>query len=201
MNAQPTAPRPAQRSLRPVIESRRIRLRPLTPDDGGAVYAAIDASRSEISRWMSWCHPNYSRVDSDQYLALQPAAWERGEEFALAIEDAATGELIGGTGINFIDWPNRRANLGYWIRTDRTGAGIAAEAVRLLAPAALADLELERIEIVAAIANVASQRVAEKAGARREAILRARLRTATGQHDAVIFSFTRADFELPALLD
>jgi RimJ/RimL family protein N-acetyltransferase len=67
------------------------------------------------------------------------------------------------------------ANLGYWVRTSETGRGIASKATRLVAQFGFAELGLQRIEILAAVGNVASQRVAEKAGAVRECVARKRL--------------------------
>jgi RimJ/RimL family protein N-acetyltransferase len=171
----------------------------LTGDDVDAVFEAVHCSRAEISPWMPWCHQNYSKDDARQFIDRLPGAWQRGEEYAFGIFDAVSGELLGCAGLNFLDFPYRRANLGYWIRTDRTRQGTASTAARLLARAALEDLELERIEIVAAVDNRVSQRVAEKAGATREGVLRMRLRTRSGQTDAVCYSLIRADFELPAL--
>lgn len=185
------------RRLRATISGRRICLRPLKLDHPEIVYEAIDRSREHLARWMPWCHANYALADCRQYVELQSHAWQQGEEFALSIVEATHGAFLGGTGINFIDWANRRANLGYWIRSDRVGRGLATEAVRLLAPAALHDLALERIEILAVADNRASRRVAEKAGATYEGILRKRLRTGDGQCDAACYSFARADFDLP----
>jgi RimJ/RimL family protein N-acetyltransferase len=54
-------------------------------------------------------------------------------------------------------------------------------------------LGLQRIEIVAAVANVPSQRVAEKAGARREGILRNRLLIRGESLPAVLFSLVPED--------
>jgi ribosomal-protein-serine acetyltransferase len=57
------------------------------------------------------------------------------------------------------------------------------------------ELKLNRIEIVVAVRNTASLRVAEKVGATREGVLRSRL-VAHGQiHDAVMFSLIRGDLE------
>lgn len=55
------------------------------------------------------------------------------------------------------------------------------------------ELKLRRIEIVAAINNKASQRVAEKAGATREGILRNRLVVRDKVYDAVMFSLIPGD--------
>lgn len=51
--------------------------------------------------------------------------------------------------------------------------------------------ELERLEILVSTPNAASVRVAEKAGAVREGVLRARLHVNGHAHDAFVFSFVR----------
>jgi RimJ/RimL family protein N-acetyltransferase len=50
-----------------------------------------------------------------------------------------------------------------------------------------------RVEIVAAVGNLASQRVAEKVGAIREGCARNRCRAAGVQHDAFVYSVIPGD--------
>jgi RimJ/RimL family protein N-acetyltransferase len=54
-------------------------------------------------------------------------------------------------------------------------------------------LGLDRIELLAATANPASQRVAERAGFRREAILRSYMRRRGCRDDMIVFGRLRTD--------
>jgi RimJ/RimL family protein N-acetyltransferase len=63
------------------------------------------------------------------------------------------------------------AETGYWLGPAARGRGYATEAVRAVARHAFG-LGLTRIELLAAVGNVASQRVAERAGFTREGVLR-----------------------------
>ncbi len=85
------------------------------------------------------------------------------------------------------------ANLGYWVRTARTGRGIATAVVLLLADFGFKELKLNRIEIMVDIENKRSQRVAEKTGAVREGILRNRLIIHNKVRDVVLFSLIPKD--------
>ncbi|HEX8891487.1 MAG TPA: GNAT family protein, partial [Pyrinomonadaceae bacterium] len=67
-------------------------------------------------------------------------------------------------------------------------------ATRLAARFALEELKLQRVEILAATGNHASQRVAEKAGATREGVLRKRLLVKGQAQDAVLYSLVSEDF-------
>ncbi len=97
---------------------------------------------------------------------------ETGGEYTFVILERGGEVLLGGCGLNQLDWQNRRANLGYWIRRSSWGRGVAAGAARLVAEFGFRELQLDRIEIIAATENIASQRVAEKIGSAREGIAR-----------------------------
>src|SRR5712691_5832046 len=86
---------------------------------------------------------------------------------------------------------HRFGNLGYWVRTSATGRGVARAAVRQLADFAFRNTELVRLEIVCAVGNQRSQRVAERAGAVREGVLRDRLLLHGQAVDAIMYSLTR----------
>jgi RimJ/RimL family protein N-acetyltransferase len=73
-------------------------------------------------------------------------------------------------------------------RTDRTGRGLATAATRLVAHQGLIELGFQRLEIVMAVDNVASRRVAERAGATFEGTLRARLCLHGQYHHAHMYS-------------
>lgn len=181
-------PAPPRSTLRTELRGARIRVRRVTLADEGALWTAVRESLGELGEWMSWAGPSYSRDDGRAWLESQVEAWDAGLGYEMIIEDPATGRLLGACGINGIDPLNRRANLGYWVRSSDTGRGVATEAARLVARYGHEELALLRIEILAATANRASQRVAERIGAVREGILRARIVVGDVAQDAVMYS-------------
>lgn len=178
--------------LQLAIGRETLLLRAPQPSDAENLYRAIWESKAELMAWMPWCHAAYSVRDAEQWLAGLHDATDDGER-PFVIVDESTGQILGGTGLNQIDPINRRANLGYWVRTAACGRGIATAAARRVAKYAFETLDIERIEIVAAVENRASQRVAEKLGASREGILRRRMRVGDTQHDAVSYSLVRGE--------
>jgi len=143
---------------------------------------------------MPWCHAAYSTEESRAWVKSCPARWDEGEAYNFAIYDAGDGAYLGGCGLSITNRASGIANLGYWVRTSRTRQGVATTATRLLAEFGFEELALNRIEIVVATGNRASLRVAEKAGAVREGVLRNRLADANAAHDAVMFSLIPGDF-------
>jgi RimJ/RimL family protein N-acetyltransferase len=139
---------------------------------------------------MPWCHPKYSIEETRSWLALQVPAFQQRTTFEFAIIDD-DGTYLGGCGLNQIDALNRRANLGYWVRTKATGKGVATEAVRLTRDWGFAHTDLVRLEVLIAVDNLASRRVAEKSGAVYEGTLRSRLLVHGTRHDAAMYAFIR----------
>ena len=162
-------------------------LRPYRSGDIEATYQAIRESLAELSPWLPFAHKDYSKKETKDWVKSHPKEWKKGHSYEFIILDAKDGTIIGGCGLS-IDKKNRRANLGYWVRTNRTGEGIATAATLLLAKWGFEVLKLVRVEILVPTGNERSLRVAEKAGARREGILRNRVNIHDRMHDAVMYS-------------
>ncbi|OGO21598.1 MAG: hypothetical protein A2Z28_07355 [Chloroflexi bacterium RBG_16_51_9] len=171
-----------------------ITLRPYRSSDINQLYDAACESIPEVSAWLPWCHPGYSIEESRTWVEARDAAWHKGTDYDFTMVNPRDGGYLGGCGINDIRGEHEFANLGYWVRTSRTKQGVATAATLLLARFGFDELKLNRIEIVVATGNYASQRVAEKAGATREGVLRNRL-ILKGKPvvDAVMFSLIPKD--------
>jgi ribosomal-protein-serine acetyltransferase len=166
------------------------RLRRYAPEDAGPLWEAVRESAAAAFAWAPWCHAQYSLADAAEWIRSCTHAAAEGSRHAFAIVDGA-GRLLGGCGIDRIDRLNRLANVGYWVRTSATGRGVASEAVRQLADSAFRSTDLVRLEIVCAVGNERSQRVAARAGALREGVLRQRLVLHGASVDAVLYSLVR----------
>jgi RimJ/RimL family protein N-acetyltransferase len=172
-------------------------IRPYAEDDAPFLFEAATESVDTVYRWLPWCRPDYGLDDARDWVAKQVAAFSEGADFQFVIV-SPTGRFAGGCGVDLLDRINRRANLGYWVRSSEAGRGAATDAARLAAAWAFANTDLIRIEILVATGNVRSQRVAENAGAVREGILRSRLLLHGVPHDAVLFSIVRPPEEVEA---
>ena len=139
-------------------------------EDASPFWEAAVESVAEVSRWLPWCHPGYSLAEAEAWMLATDKGWRDGTMYDFCIHERQTGWLVGGIGLNRIDSGARMANLGYWVRTSHAGQGAATEATRLVARFGFDQLDLMRIELVVAVENLASQRVAAKVGALREGL-------------------------------
>jgi len=170
----------------------KFELLPVHSDCIAGLSEAVFESKEELIPWMSWCRPDYGISDTTQWVESRSEAWERGKEYSFVIADRWSNQIIGTCGLNHLNEINLFANLGYWVRTSRTREGAATEANRLFSEFGFSAVKLVRIEVVVAVGNFASEKVAKKVGALREDLLRNRLVHNGEVRDAHMFSLVRS---------
>jgi RimJ/RimL family protein N-acetyltransferase len=136
-------------------------LRPFTEDDVPAITAACQDP--EIPRWTRVPSP-YTEQDARAFVS-------EAAEGSFAIVDARTGELLGSIGVRPLG--DGVGQIGYWIRREARGQGVATRALGTISKWAFDTLALARLQLITEPENQASQRAAEKAGFQREGLLRA----------------------------
>jgi RimJ/RimL family protein N-acetyltransferase len=166
------------------------RIRAYQPDDARALWEAASESVAEVFPWLAWCHARYSMNEAVEWIRSRSQLAAEGHEYTFAIV-GDDGRFLGGCGINQINRIHKFGNLGYWVRSSATGRGVAREAVRQVADFTFQNTDLVRLEIVCAVGNERSQRVAVRAGAVREGLLRRRLVLHGQPVDAVMYSLVR----------
>lgn len=150
------------------IETARLILRKPVVEDTPLIYEAY-ANDAEVTRYLTW-RPHRTVADGEEPAAHRLAAWETGEYFCWVVTlREEGGELIGMISIRPDEW---RVDLGYVLGRKFWGRGYMTEAVRAVVDYALAETEVFRVWAVCDVENAASARVLEKAGMRREGILR-----------------------------
>ena len=148
--------------------------------------AIVEACRDpDVIRWTRVPDP-YGISDARQFLEQARRTQHAGMTISAAIADAGTAEYLGS--IDLRGARDGRADIGYIVAPGARGRGVATRAVKLLADYGFGELDLGRIEIVTHPENVASQRVAEKAGFVRESLLRAYILLRDGRADGVMFA-------------
>lgn len=98
--------------------------------------------------------------------------WADGTGAGFVIVEAAGGDVLGLALLVRIDRDAREGEAGYIVAPEARGRGIAARALRILTDWAFSELGLLRVELRISADNVASLRVAHKAGFVREGVLR-----------------------------
>ena len=174
--------------MRTCLTEGCVRVQAYREDHIDPLFAAVSESIPDVSRYETWCHPGFTREEAAEYVNWWRKAWEARSAFYFAVIEEETGELVGSCGLSGICEEHRRAGLGYWIRSSRTGHGFATDAARAVMRFGFEDLDLARIEVEVSVDNTASLRIAEKLGCVREGVLQQRLILPSGPTDTVMFA-------------
>jgi RimJ/RimL family protein N-acetyltransferase len=176
----------------PVIEAGPLTLRPFAEAD---IPWVCEVSQDPgIQRNLAEVFAPY-RMEHAAFFVQQMAraAWDDGRRAEFLIEDADGAGRLGRVGLDLRPHDPGAAEIGYWMDPRARGRGVATAAVRALCQWAFPELGLTLIEWRCETGNVASRRVAEKAGFLIEATLRARLVHRGHRVDAWVGSLLNPD--------
>ena len=137
---------------------------------------------------------DYGEEDGRAFIGGAPGRRARGESLELAVAGRGDGRLLGAIGL--VDRPPRRPRGRRSATGSRPGRAAPGVAARALDPALAAGrcgpLGLERLDLYAAVSNVASLRVAERCGFVREGTLRKAWFRGPAREDMAVFSLLPA---------
>jgi RimJ/RimL family protein N-acetyltransferase len=126
------------------------------------------------------------------WVARYERGWAEGSRAGFAIL-GGDGAIVGFAGIFGLDDPGAEGEIGYLVAAEARGQGIAGRSVSLLTRWGFDELGLERIELRIDTDNVASARVAERAGYRLDGVLRSKHFKEGLRTDLGIWSRLRSD--------
>lgn len=150
----------------------RLQLRPMVIQEAREFLVVVQASRAELGRYMAWPRELREVDQARRFVRMGRESWLQGRTVRLGIFERETGVLVGNIELDGVDARRSQAELGYWVRSDRTRRGYAAEAARAMMRYAFEGLQLHKVRADVAVGNDASVRVLEKLGFVREGMLR-----------------------------
>ncbi|GGM33757.1 ribosomal-protein-serine acetyltransferase [Paraliobacillus quinghaiensis] len=145
-------------------------LRLLETRDAAVVFNLVDQSRDYLRRWLGWVDDTKTVQDTEKFIQITMEGFSARRSLNAAI--LYKGQIVGIAGYNEFDWTNKIAYIGYWMGEGYQGKGIMTNAVRFLTRYAIDELELNRVDIRAAVQNKKSRAIAERLGFTEEGRLR-----------------------------
>jgi RimJ/RimL family protein N-acetyltransferase len=105
----------------------------------------------------------------------------------LVVADAESGVIFGGGTLHHLDAKRSVIEIGYWLLPRARGRGIATKVARTLAEFAFTR-GVHRVAAYVEVGNVQSERVLERAGFKREGVIRSMPKSDGRRVDKTIFS-------------
>jgi ribosomal-protein-alanine N-acetyltransferase len=154
----------------PAIVGDRVTLRAPQMSDYAEWAALRDASREFLTPWEpTWPPDDLTRASYRRRIRRYAEDQRSDLAYPLFVFRKSDNALVGGlTLANIRRGCAQAGNLGYWMGAAYSRQGYMTAAVRLVIPFAFETLRLHRIEAACIPANVASIRLLEKTGFRRE---------------------------------
>ena len=175
----------------PRLAGPRIRLRGPRDDDTDALFALYGDAR--VMRYWS----RAAMTEASEAAGLIVEIGERFEQREMInwVVAGRRDDIVVGTCTLFhFDARHRRAEIGYALRSELWGQGLASEAVTLALDWGFATLDLHRIEADIDPRNAASRRLLERLGFASEGLLRERFFVEGDATDSEIFGLLASDW-------
>ena len=149
------------------FETPRLVVRAFSPVDVEA-FVSYRAD-PEVARYQSWSDYTLERGQAfvESLQGVTPGV--PGEWFQLALEDRASGTLVGDLALHVDAEEPRQAEVGFSLATDQQGHGYATEALTAFLGWAFETFGLHRVIAVTDALNAPSAALLERVGMRREA--------------------------------
>ena len=146
------------------IETERLVIRCWDPADAPLAKEAIDSSLDHLREWMPWAAAEPTTLLEKRALLESFARmFARGEDAVYGIFDRGERRVVGGTGLHPRLTGDAR-EIGYWIRADAIGRGLATESTAALTRVGFELDGLEWMEIHCDPGNVRSAAIPRKLG-------------------------------------
>jgi RimJ/RimL family protein N-acetyltransferase len=174
-------------------------IRSYKPGDGERLYEAVNASFLHLNS-MPWAVVDQSVEASEQICREFRGRYLMGSEFVLSIWNLDETRLLGGSGFHLREGSLQSGNaeIGMWIRAEEAHHGLGTRVLVALLRWGFSEWPWQRITWRCSGANVASQRVAEKAGMLKEGVLRSHRVAADGsRQDTFCYAALRREWNVP----
>lgn len=184
------------------IETERLVVRCWNPTDAALMKGAIDMSIEHLLPWMPWAHAEPEPLSAKvERLRSFRGKFDLNEDFTYGVFSADETEVLGGTGLHTRQGAGV-LEIGYWIRVDHVGRGLATEVTGALTRVAFEIHRVHRVEIHCRPENEASAAVARKLGYVHEATLRQRAPAADGTlEDSMVWTMLQDEYTAGPLVN
>lgn len=174
--------------------SKRLMLRPFHRRDVGPLDRSIRESLADLEPWLPWA-VGYERSVAQRFVRESVAAWSEGKAFDFAIRLLDDPDRhVGNVSVWYVSQQNRVGEIGYWVHSGFSNAGIATEATARTIQIGFEELMLHKITLRIAVGNERSVRVAEKLGFSKEGTLRDEVRVGSKWIDHTVWSLLESEW-------
>ncbi len=171
----------------------RVRLRDPRLTDAEHVFRWRSEEFLKAHQPLIYLSPDQIRADLEKTLANELPNYGR-ERFQWIIERLSDARPLGWITLSIRSWEHQIGEIGYSLSEDHHGQGFGTEALKLILRKAFYEAHLYRVEAKCSVDNAASYKLLEKAGFRKEGILRGYFNIRGKRIDHYFYSLLRTEY-------
>ena len=150
-------------------------------------------SDPDVARY--WSSPQMKDMaEAETFIEQANSGFEDGSLLEWGIFEISNNKLVGTCAYASWSRKHRRAEIGFALRRDCWNKGLMSEFLPKFIAFGFEELDLHRIEADVDPRNYSSIRLLEKAGCKREGVLRERYHTNGEVQNAVIYGLLKSEF-------
>jgi RimJ/RimL family protein N-acetyltransferase len=158
------------------------------------MHEAAKASLPDLEMWLPWA-VGYHRSVTQRFIRESGAAWGDGRAFDFAVRAHDDPDRhIGNVSVWWVSQQNHIGEVGYWIRSDRTGEGVGTEITAKAVQIGFEEIGFHKIVLRIAVGNVGSEAIARKLGFAFEGTLREEVKVGDRWIDHTAWSLLDRDW-------
>ena len=138
--------------------------------DAERVFNLTNNSRDYLREWLPWLDNTTKLEDTKEFIKTSLKGFSENKSINTVI--IYKGQIVGVAGYNLIDWTNKVAYIGYWLGKQYQGNGIMTRVAKALTDYAINKLNINKVEIRAAVENKNSRGIPERLGFVNEGCIR-----------------------------
>ena len=132
-------------------------------------YDIVGKQRDYLSQWLTW--PSHAKSEEFFLSFIKKSLHDYANGESLVCAMIFCEELVGNISFNTISYELKKVEIGYWLSCDYQGKGIVTKSVSKLISYAFNELNMEKVQISAAVDNDSSRRVCERLGFKLEGVI------------------------------
>jgi ribosomal-protein-serine acetyltransferase len=175
-----------------------VSLRAVESSDAKVLFNLVERNREYLREWLPWLDFNTSLADTEAF--IERSIQQHSDGVGLVLLIIHNGQPQGVIGFNWIDALHQSCEIGYWIAEDAQGLGLVTVCTRAMVGYAFTELDLNRVNISAALNNTGSRAIPERLGFSQEGTKREAEWLYDHFADHATYAMLRRDWDIQACL-
>jgi ribosomal-protein-serine acetyltransferase len=143
--------------------NRELELQDIHPSHAPEIYNLINTNRMLFRKWLRFVDETKKPEDTLNFIRSMLDGWDKpcGE---ILMSIVYQHQIVGVIGLKKVDWPDRIAEIGYWIDPIYQGNGIVSESCKAILKISFTEKAVNRVEIKCGVGNDKSNHIPKRLG-------------------------------------